>query len=89
MKTYQDYEQYKEKGQELDFIKAAIEDYRSSDEYKTALAADEYEAERNTTIIDFVHWLYNDNGQKVEDFTASNNRIASNFLHRLVTQRVA
>ena len=89
MKTYQDFLEYKEKGQGLEFIKAAIEDYRASDEYKIALAADEYEAERNTTINEFVHWLYDSNGQQVPDFTASNNRIASNFLHRLVTQRVA
>lgn len=89
MKTYQDYLEYKEKGQELDFIKAAINEYRASPEYKIALDADEYEAERNITIMEFMRWLYNSAGQQVVDFTAANNRIASNFLHRLVTQRVA
>lgn len=89
MKTFQEYEEAKTKGQELDFIRQAISEYRASEEYKTALLADEYEAERNTTIMEFVRWLYNSSGQKVVDFTASNNRIASNFLHRLVTQRVA
>ena len=89
MKTYQDYLEFKEKGQELDFIKAAINEYRASPEYKIALDADEYEAERNITIMEFMRWLYNSAGQQVVDFTAANNRIASNFLHRLVTQRVA
>ena len=89
MKTYQDYLEYKEKGQELDFIKAAINEYRASPEYKTACDADEYEAERNITIMEFMRWLYNSAGQQVVDYTAANNRIASNFLHRLVTQRVA
>ena len=89
MKTYQDYTEAKEKGQELDFIKAAISEYKSSPEYKTALAADEYEAERNITVNEYVRWLYNSAGQQVPDFTAANNKIASNFLHRLVTQRVA
>ena len=89
MKTYQDYVEYKEKGQELDFIKGAISEYRSSPEYKTALTADEYEAERNTTIMEFMRIIYNSAGQQVVDFTAANNQIASNFLHRLVTQRVA
>lgn len=89
LKTYQDYLEYKEKGQELDFIKAAINEYRASPEYKTALDADEYEAERNITIMEFMRWLYNSAGQQVVDYTAANNRIASNFLHRLVTQRVA
>ena len=89
MKTYQDYLEYKERGNELDFIKAAINEYRASPEYKIALDADEYEAERNTTIMEFTRWLYNGNGQRVADQTSANNRVASNFLHRLVTQRVA
>lgn len=89
MKTYQEYEQAKERGQELDFIKAAISDYRSSPEYKIALSADEYEAERNITIREFMRLLFDNAGRAVEDFTAANNKIASNFFHRLTTQRVA
>ena len=89
MKTYQEFEEAKERGQELDFIKAAISEYRASDEFKIALAADEYEAERNITIMEFMRLIYNSLGQQVVDFTAANNRIASNFFHRLVTQRVA
>ena len=89
MRTYQDYIDAKEKGRELDFIKTAISEYQTSPEYKTALVADEYEAERNITIMDFTRWLYTSTGAKTEDFTASNNRIASNFLHRLTTQRIA
>lgn len=89
MKTYQDYELFKERGQELDFIKAAINEYRASPEYKIAIDADEYEAERNITIMEFMRLIFNNSGQQVVDFTAANNRVASNFLHRLVTQRVA
>ena len=89
MKTYQEFETAKEQGKELDFIKSAIAEYRASQEYRIALDADEYEAERNITIMEFVRWLYNDAGQQVVDFTAANNKIASNFLHRLTTQRVA
>jgi hypothetical protein len=89
IKTYQDYLEYKEKGQELDFITAAISEYRASPEYKIALDADEYEAERNPTIMEFTRWLYNGSGQRIVDSASANNRIASNFLHRLVTQRVA
>ena len=89
MKTFQEFELAKEQGKELDFIKSAIGDYRASQEYRIALDADEYEAERNITIMEFVRWLYNDAGQQVVDFTAANNKIASNFLHRLTTQRVA
>ena len=89
MKTYQDFLEYKDKGQELDFITAAIDEYRSSKDYKIALAADEYEAERNITIMEFMRLIFNGSGQQVEDFTAANNKIASNYFHRLTTQRVA
>ena len=89
MKTYQDFLVYKERNQVIDFVTAAINEYRASQEYLIALDADEYEAERNPTIKDFMRWLYTANGQKVVDYTAANNRIASNFFHRLVTQRVA
>ena len=89
MKTYQDFLEYKEKGHELDFITAAINEYRASKEFKIALDADEYEAERNTTIMEFMRLIFNSSGQQVEDFTAANNKICSNFFHRLTTQRVA
>ena len=79
----------KENGREMEFITTAISEYRTSPEYRIALDADEYEAERNITITEFMRWLYTANGQQVVDFTAANNRIASNFLHRLTTQRVA
>ena len=89
MKTYQDFLEYKERGQELDFITAAINEYRASKEFKIALDADEYEAERNPTIMEFLRLIFNRAGQQVVDFTAANNKIASNFFHRLTTQRVA
>ena len=89
IKTYQDFLEYKDKGQEIEFIRLAINEYKASTDYKIALDADEYEAERNVTINEFVRWLYNSLGQKVVDFTAANNKIASNFFHRLITQRVS
>ena len=73
----------------IDFLTSAISEYRSSADYRTALDADEYEAERNSTIMNYAKMLYTIEGRKVPDFTSDNNRIASNFLHRLITQRVA
>ena len=89
MKTYQDFLEYKNTGNVIDFITAAIEEYRSSKEYQTALDADEYEAERNITIMQFLRLIFNAAGEEVVDFTAANNKIASNYFHRLTTQRVA
>ena len=89
MKTYQDWIEAKKKGETLDFIRAAIDEHRSSKEYKTAVDADEYEAERNVTIREFMKTMYTATGQKVVDFTATNSKMASNFFHKLTTQRCA
>ena len=89
MKTYQDYVKAVSEGRLLEFIREAITEYQADTDYKIALDADEYDAERNVTIMRYVKWLYNAMGQQVPDCTAANNKIASNFLHRLVTQRVS
>lgn len=86
LKTYQDFQKETDK---LGFITQAINEYRSSEAYRVAVDADEYEAERNSTIMQWIRYIYNIAGQKVPDFTASNNRIACNFFHRLTTQRTA
>ena len=88
-KTYQDFVKAKETGGLLDFIKQAISEYKDSAEYKVALDADEYEAERNVTIMDFVRIVFTATGEKVPDFTSTNLKTASNYFHRLTTQRVA
>lgn len=84
MKTYQDFQKAEDK---LKFIVSAINDYRSSDDYRTALIANDYECQRNTTIAQYEKYLYTQTGQKAIDFTAANNRLASNFFHRLNTDR--
>ena len=87
MKTYQDFLKAKQNGSTLDFIRDAINEHRSSTAYKTAVDADEYEAERNVTVMEFVKIMYTAKGEKVVDFTSSNSKMASNFFHKLTTQR--
>lgn len=84
MKTWQDYLAANDK---IEFIKQAINDYRSSPEYNIAVDADLYEKQQNSTINRFVKWFYNALGQRTMDTTASNHHIASNYFHRLNTDR--
>ena len=84
MLTFQDFEKADDKAE---FVLSAISTYRNSDTYKTALIADEYDAQRNTTILNVVPKLFNASGQKVFDYTASNNKLACNLFNRLNTQR--
>ena len=85
--TFQDFQKAVDKGRLLPFLRDAIEQHRNSDDYKIAVIADEYDKQRNTTINDVIRRIYSLSGVTVEDFTASNNRIASNFFHRLNRQR--
>ena len=82
--TFQDFEKAKSKA---DFIWSAINRHKQSDLFKTAQAADLYDKQLNVTINEYVSTIYTLSGAKIENYTASNAKIASNFFHRLNTQR--
>lgn len=71
------------------FIATAIEQHRKSDEYKIAVDADLYDRQLNTTINAVTRTIYTAAGIPIEDPVSSNNKIASNFFHRLNTDRVS
>ena len=89
MVTYQEFLKAAERGEssKLQFIENAINKHKGSDDYKTAVDAEKYDRQQNSTIMDYIRYMYNQNGAKVVDFTASNNKICSNFFHRLNVQR--
>lgn len=84
MVTYQD---MMEESEIKDFIQKAINQHKSSELYKVAVSADKYDHKRNETILNYVQTIFSLSGSPIEDFTASNNKICSNFFHRLNTQR--
>lgn len=84
MLTYQD--MLKEPNRNA-FVRKAISIHRSSDMYKTAVTADHYDHKLNETVLNYIRTIFTLSGSPVEDFTASNNKICSNFFHRLNTQR--
>ena len=85
--TFQDFENYKKRGDMAGFIRIAIENHRTSPMFADAILADAYDRQRNVTIHEYVQRIFTLAGEPIEDFTASNNKIASNFFHRLNTQR--
>ena len=84
MLTFQDFEKADDK---VAFIQTLIGEHTHSDNYKIALSADNYDHQKNELINEYMQLMYTSTGEPVEDFTASNNRLASNFFHRLNTQR--
>jgi len=85
MLTFQD---FLEEPDVAAFVEKAINQHTSSEAYKTAISADNYDRQKNDTIYNYVRTIMTSTGATVQDFTAANNRIACNFFHRLNTQRV-
>lgn len=96
--TYQD---FLEADNLRTFIIDAINAHKNTDAYRTALDADAYDRQENTTINGYARMLMSfgttidpDTGERAgkitqtEDKASSNNKIASNFFNRLNTQRV-
>lgn len=82
--TYQD---FMKESNIIQALSTAITNHVRSNAYKTAKEADEYDHQRNTTILNYVKTIFTMTGSPVEDFTASNNKLCSNFFRRLNTQR--
>lgn len=86
MLTYQDFVEAGDANRE-GFVWEAIERHKSGKAYRTARMADAYDRQENITVNTYVQKVFDITGSKLVDFTASNNKIASNFFHRLNTQR--
>lgn len=82
--TFQDFEA---SGKTPTFVKAAIDNHVAGRMCRTAHTADLYDCKLNPTIHEYVRTIFTLTGMPIEDFTASNNKIASGFFGRLNTQR--
>lgn len=83
--TYQ--EMPEAEGELAAFVRRAVSRHMSGETYRNAVLADEYYRQRNPTVRDFANVLFTAKGERVEDFTASRLRIASNLFKRLNVQR--
>lgn len=89
MLTYQDLLDISEREQDrINFVRRAISTHKASELYRTAKIADDYRAQRNTTIMQYQKMLYKITGQAVPDYTGANYKITSNFFNRFITQQV-
>ena len=84
MITWQDFEKKPDKAAA---VKQVIDEWATGEMCRTARIADLYNKQKNKTICEYVHIMYTLLGDPIEDFTAANNKICSNFFHRLNTQR--
>lgn len=87
--TYQDYLEVLDTGSEtqlIQFVLNAINNHKQSDEYETAVVADEYFRHLNRTILEFQKLLYKVTGEAVPDNYSANFKMASNFMFQFTTQ---
>ena len=82
--TYQD---FTKEPDTITAITNAINHHKRSDDYKIAQSADNYDHMKNELIMNYVQTILSLTGTPMEDFTVSNNKLCSNFFHRLNTQR--
>lgn len=89
MRTYQDLLAVGENEKDrMEFVRGAVQDHTSSDDYKIAAAAEAYYAKHNLTIDKFQKFLYNANGQAYPDLFSANYKLKTLFFRRFVIQQV-
>lgn len=89
MKTYQDLVELGENEKNrMDFVRSAVLEHTSSDDYKIAAAAEAYYAKRNMTIEKFQKFLYTANGQAYPDLFSANYKLKTLLFRRFVVQQV-
>ena len=89
MYTYQDLIDIGSNEQDrINFVYNAIGQHKNSKEYKTALIADDYDRQLNTTTIAFQKTIVDITGRMVPDYYSPSHKMCSNFYNRLTTQRV-
>lgn len=89
MKTFQDLTKTgKNETRRKEFVRALINEHKSSKDYKIAKDAYEYFCHRNVTIRNYQKILTTVEGAHVIDNISSNYKMATNHLYRFITQEV-
>ncbi len=87
MYTYQDLLQVADTDDaRMDFVKRCINQHKSSNLYKTAAIATEYDKRQNKTITDYQKLLYDMTGKAIPDNYSANFKMASGFFNLFITQ---
>lgn len=87
MKTYQDLLEVVDNEELLkEFIISAINDHKGSEQYKWAQIGEDYDKQRNTTIMRYRKLLYTMSGQVIPDNFSANHKLPSNFYNRFNVQ---
>ena len=89
MRTYQDLIEINpnDEKQSIAFVRSMIDEHKSTDLYKMAVTADEYDHKRNSTIMKYEKTLRTLTGREVRDKWSPNHKTTRNFFNRFTTQQ--
>ena len=88
MLTYQDLQKIGQSDSErITFVMNVINTHKSSDAFKMADVADQYDRKKNVTICEYQKLLYTIEGVAVPDNYSANFKIKSSFFNRFITQQ--
>lgn len=89
MYTYQDLLAIGQNEEErMGFVRSAISQHKSTELYRVAWVADQYNRHRNVTIEQYQKLLYTVSGQAVPDKWGANFKMACRHFHRFIVQEV-
>ena len=89
MRTYQDLIAINpdDTTRRIEFVRSFIQEHKSTELYKMAVTADEYDHKRNTTIMEYEKTLRTLTGREIPDRWSPNHKTTRNFFHRFTTQQ--
>lgn len=89
MRTYQDLIAIdpNDERKRIAFVRSMIDEHKSTDLYKMAVTADEYDHKRNSTIMKYEKTLRTLTGREVSDRWSPNHKTTRNFFNRFTTQQ--
>ena len=89
MYTYQDLIKIPEDNEQarMDFVRAVINQHKASEPYKMAVTGKQYNAKRNTSIIEYQKTLRTIDGRSVVDKWSPNHKTTRNFFAYFTTQQ--
>ena len=88
MITYQEFKAgYKDGLPTAAGVEEVVKDHKASAEYQLAVIADDYDRQKNKTIMEYEKYIHTMTGASIVDPYAANHKIPSNMFRRLNVQR--
>lgn len=87
--TYNDLQLCTTEEERIDFIRQAINDHESSDMFKIGKTAGEYYRNIDTELENQKNYVYDNDGNAIEDTVSPNHKLTANFFYLFTTQLVA